>query len=1288
MTAVLMEDLKRTEPYARLARSMGAEASTSILKVPGAWWSTLYDGFAKKKNGSRSWTLICAVLVNIIGFLVISPLSSAFLFSEEVVVPQSTHFTNLIPVSGSGSGLPINADRSTNFRTIAHLLQNVSTSPWITDDYTILPFWPADLHPSPITSLPTISTQKWKSETTMFKSELSCTEMKLEQKTSGIVEYDQGGTAAASNSTVWSSPDGCRYGISVPTSFWNTGGGSWSDASTFYWAESALDSTDALELTSNHTAECNGRDIILVTESWESENAIFSAHVCETQYLMANITATISLTGNDPDIEFDETEFEENKISIPDTLFNTTQFRARMLDSSWPTYMISILWSNTAVLGGPSVLLGALYDYNMTALVNSPDWVSSAAKAQQRYFGEVLQTALLHEGASQTTALQGVIHDIESRVVVQAGPAIALGVLFGASFVLLLVVWWGAQLRRRPLNLKDDPASTLGVACLMAQNDRVRSGFQVFRQPSGKHLREMLHGQWFYTDPHGLTRYNPGEAARRGGTQSENGTPRLLRLPALLALITVLLVVGAGIAVLWHFAESVGLYEKAFVYQVDISFLSNSMSSVVPISIVPTLIAAIIGLWWNAIDEKFRHLQPYLAMLENNPPLARGAGLSYQSSFWMWACVKAALNQHWLLSLLTLGSTLSPVYTTAMSALFDRGPGVVTQPLSLNNSLEIRNIPFVFPTEQSYYPDASNDYAGVILADLYKNLSTHWMYTATIQLTLNGSEPAWSKDGWNFVPVKLNPASRVALPNDLDESDEAAAGAPSNISFSTPALRGRIECSPHPSEAFQNTSHWLTPRDLSNSTKWNTSTIPHGLTSGYQLGTSWIYKKNNPSVILPPHSVREHNHLSRLSGVWDPSVAVGYWSPNTNLSTWTTREWHRNFTAKWFYGNAVTGIKSNQFSALDPITDIDLLFPSPPSLTMLNCRPVIESASATVTVNPANGQIQSYAITKNPQERVDAFADNFLPHNGTHFNRTTGMISYNVTVSYGRLFMASMLTAADTLHIGGAAHIGGYTTEDLDDNTYNIRDKAAGLNLDFMSYAMYSMAGKDASALADPVIYATLAQRAFTTFFQHFVSSSATATAGGWGYQEINASLPNELGPVVELVNDYLPGTVAAAYQDTTNPISRTNRTAAATVSQRVELLRMNAVAVWLSIGIMGWLVVSTVVVAVLQRRYFGSLVRNVESLGDVLVLVAGSANLLAMVREMQEGRLGAGEYGTLRARLGWFVDEDGGVRWGVEMEEGFRGGPGVQWVATPSFGDKKKKGVDTWVLDSEGARV
>jgi hypothetical protein len=409
-----------------LARPNGAEAKSSILKSPGAWWNALYDGFAKKRNGSRSVILICASFLNIFGFLAISPLSSAILFSEDLVVPKSIEFTSLTPVEKSP--LPIDADRTTHFRTIANLLQNVSTSPWITDEYTILPFWPADMQDAPITSLPTSSSQTWEAETTMFKSHMNCTQMSMDRQKDTSVKYTKDGGRLPSISTTWSSPDGCEYGLSVENSF--KSGGSWSDASTFY------NGMYSSIFRANSTPQCQNRDIIILVDSSKATNGNFTAHLCDSKYYMANITAKVALDGDEPDVSYDETEFEKKKLTIPDDILNTTLFRDLTLNADWKTYMVSIFYSDNKNFGGPAILLGALYDYNVTSIVNDWNWIQSAAKAKQRFFGEVLQAALTRQGASQYSPIRGYIHDIEPRVVIQAGPAIALGILLAFCLVV------------------------------------------------------------------------------------------------------------------------------------------------------------------------------------------------------------------------------------------------------------------------------------------------------------------------------------------------------------------------------------------------------------------------------------------------------------------------------------------------------------------------------------------------------------------------------------------------------------------------------------------------------------------------------------------------------------------------------------------------------------------------------------------------------------------------------------------------------------------------------------
>lgn len=220
----------------------------------------------------------------------------------------------------------------------------------------------------------------------------------------------------------------------------------------------------------------------------------------------------------------------------------------------------------------------------------------------------------------------------------------------------------------------------------------------------------------------------------------------------------------------------------------------------------------------------------------------------------------------------------------------------------------------------------------------------------------------------------------------------------------------------------------------------------------------------------------------------------------------------------------------------------------------------------------------------------------------------------------------------------------GYGDEDLSDNTFNFREPHLGLNLDFMTYAMYSLAGRDPRALLNASLQEELAKNTFTTFFQHFVSSNLSLETGGWAYQPINASLPADLGKAWTLGEN-------GTYEYLPNPttVSTTNRTAIARVETPVEILDMNPVAVWLSAGILIWLIATTVVIAALQRRYLRNLDRNIECIGDVLVLVAGSERLLQLVRERGPEALEKDGKG-IATKLGWFEDGGGRRRWGIEV--------------------------------------
>jgi len=245
--------------------------------------------------------------------------------------------------------------------------------------------------------------------------------------------------------------------------------------------------------------------------------------------------------------------------------------------------------------------------------------------------------------------------------------------------------------------------------------------------------------------------------------------------------------------------------------------------------------------------------------------------------------------------------------------------------------------------------------------------------------------------------------------------------------------------------------------------------------------------------------------------------------------------------------------------------------------------------------------------------------------------------------------MNSLLRASrlNSLSDNGQGH-GSGADENLMDNAFNIRDNITGLTLDFMSYASFVRSGRDPEALLDKDVLLNHTQEVFSTFFTHFASGNSSLTTGGWVYQPIGANL-GDLGPPA-------PGTFPQNAPDGTPAINisslqpqNTQHTITAVMSTRIEVLRMNQTAFWVCLALLIWLVLTTFVLLALQRWYLSDLHRNVESLADILVLIAGSEKLLGAVR--QHGVDGL-RNSDLQTRLGWFRTENGKMRWGIEIVE------------------------------------
>lgn len=134
--------------------------------------------------------------------------------------------------------------------------------------------------------------------------------------------------------------------------------------------------------------------------------------------------------------------------------------------------------------------------------------------------------------------------------------------------------------------------------------------------------------------------------------------PRLLRSWSVFALLVVFILIAVAILVLQSFASKQMLYRSAFVYQLDLHVFNARFS---PQSVIATLLAVGVSMWWDAIDKVLRTIQPFLSMSNSTVNVRHGAALSYQASYWFWASIRAAMNSHWLLSLVTFGTTLCQI---------------------------------------------------------------------------------------------------------------------------------------------------------------------------------------------------------------------------------------------------------------------------------------------------------------------------------------------------------------------------------------------------------------------------------------------------------------------------------------------------------------------------------------------------------------------------------------------------------------------------------------------------
>lgn len=314
-----------------------------------------------------------------------------------------------------------------------------------------------------------------------------------------------------------------------------------------------------------------------------------------------------------------------------------------------------------------------------------------------------------------------------------------------------------------------------------------------------------------------------------------------------------------------------------------------------------------------------------------------------------------------------------------MSALFQRSPGLHVQLSPLESALEMRQVPHLYQGE-----DPEDSPYDQMIGSLFTSLSTSWMYSAAIQIALNGSQPSWSRDGWNFVPIDLSTVQDSAGNKTYQHSLRSYQPS-TNISITTPAIRGRLQCSPM--EDIRNISTWLTKWDLTNSSVWNVSSNPKDLTTAYELGVteSTLHKLIFGNFLDTSYLGSALRVMCCPNGTHNS--AIGYW---TSIIRPTTSE-TTNFTVKWVLGNMRTRIYKADTADFLPGQEY-MLSPNIPSVQALNCAPIIEKAAAEVIVDQSTKQVHDFTILEHPVPASEAWYDDMV----THYDPASTTLRYGI----------------------------------------------------------------------------------------------------------------------------------------------------------------------------------------------------------------------------------------------------------------------------------------------------
>ena len=444
----------------------------------------------------------------------------------------------------------------------------------------------------------------------------------------------------------------------------------------------------------NLSSQCRNRDLLFISPPWFNERIIPAppkwqedywnnftarAEICTPKYTEADIPVTAVIGGASPGVSFDNERFKRDGRSVPKGLIDMDRLNELAFGGSWLKYFPAPAGnSDLEGFAGVSMLLAKAFNLNTEDMLQNTSLPSQANRLRARFFGELISSSVLEASVPVSEHVGGESIKTESRVVVVQATSIVLAVLLFLAACYSSIMLWYASNHRRPLNLSSDPAALKEIVSLTdvtsslatdlrtwTDHDRAsiqaQIGHKVFTIQAGtfreyeKETEKGLNKSINTSIAKGYLR--PHKQKPRGSTKAE-WRPSMLRKKWLSLFLFGLISITTALLVLREFADRETLFQTAFVQQVNLSLFHASFS---PHSIITTLVAVTVGICWDGIDKSMRTLQAYLVMSKEPTELSRSISISYQSSYWAWAAVKSARSKHWMLCMITIGTTLSQI---------------------------------------------------------------------------------------------------------------------------------------------------------------------------------------------------------------------------------------------------------------------------------------------------------------------------------------------------------------------------------------------------------------------------------------------------------------------------------------------------------------------------------------------------------------------------------------------------------------------------------------------------